>query len=153
MLYFAYGSNMSRRLMDLRCSGAEAYGLGTLEGHEFFINTSAHGSIRPASGRRVYGVLWRLAARHVAALNNYEGIDTGLYRRLVVSVRSATGMRSALVYVTRDIGKGRPHSAYMPLVIAAARDWAFPDAYIRELARIAPMRWQGARRADTGELK
>jgi gamma-glutamylcyclotransferase (GGCT)/AIG2-like uncharacterized protein YtfP len=153
MLYFAYGSNMSRHLMGLRCPGAVSCGPATREGYEFFINTSGHGSIRPAPGRRVHGVVWRLAARHVAALNNYEGIDTGLYRRLMASVRTGDGMRSALVYVTNDTGKGRPHSAYMPLVIAAARDWAFPDAYISELSRIAPMRWRGARRADTGELK
>lgn len=153
MLYFAYGSNMSRRLMALRCPGAVACGSATCERHEFFVNTGGHGSIRPAPGHRVHGVIWRLAAGHIAALNNYEGIDAGVYRRTMTSVRTGDGMRSALVYVTRNTGKGRPHSAYMPLVIAAARDWAFPDAYIRELSRIAPMRWRGARRADTGELK
>src|SRR5262245_36796153 len=59
-LHFAYGSNMSRRLMNARCAGAPALGTATLAGWRFIINPEGFGSIAPRQGGRVHGVLWRL---------------------------------------------------------------------------------------------
>ena len=77
-LHFAYGSNMSRALMQARCPRAEAIGTATLSGWRFLINPEGFGSIAPHPGERVYGVLWRLSARDLAAINAYESVDSGL---------------------------------------------------------------------------
>jgi hypothetical protein len=37
-------------------------------------------------------------------------------------------------------------------VVAAARDWDLPDAYVRTLARWAPSGFRGTRAPDTGEV-
>jgi hypothetical protein len=98
-------------------------------------------------------VLWRLGARDLAAINSYEGIDTGLYIRRMVPVRHAGSLRPALVYILRRPGEGTPRPAYIALVVAAARDWGLPQRYIRVLQRWSPSGWRGARAKDTGEIR
>src|SRR5215469_12515733 len=149
-LHFAYGSNMSRALMGARCRGAEAVGIAVLSGWRFVINPEGFGSIAPRPGGRVHGVLWRLSARDLAAVNAYESVDSGLYLRRHLAVRCGGQPATALVYIARRRGEGQPRPGYIELVVDAARDWELPDDYIRALARWAPSRWRGARPRDTG---
>src|SRR5258707_837238 len=114
-LHFAYGSNMSRALMGARCRGAEAVGIAVLSGWRFVINSEGFGSIAPQPGGRVHGVLWRLSARDLAAVNAYESIDSGLYLRRRLAVRCGETQAMALVYIAqraseRMYGSGNCHS-------------------------------------------
>jgi len=151
-LHFAYGSNMSRALMGARCRGAEAIGTATLSGWRFVINPEGFGSIAPRPGGRVHGVLWRLSARDLAAINAYESVDSGLYVRRRLPVRCGGVQAMALVYIARRQGEGTPRPGYISLVVEAAREWQLPEIYIRSLARWAPSRWRGVRAKDTGEV-
>ena len=151
-LYFAYGSNLSRALMRGRCPGALALGVATLAGWRFVITPDGVGSIARCSGDLAYGVLWRLTARHVAALNAYESLDSGLYVRRTMAVEHEAKRLAALVYVATRSGAGRARPRYISLVIDAARDWEFPESYIRSLKRWSPSGWRGARVKDTGEV-
>jgi hypothetical protein len=150
-LHFAYGSNMSRSLMGSRCPGARALGIATLSGWRFVINPEGYGSLAPQTGARVHGVLWRLSARDVAAINAYEGVACGLYLRRQLPVRWKRTM-TALVYIASRRGEGIPRPGYVGLVVEAAREWSLPDSYIRTLARWSASGWRGARPRDTGEV-
>jgi hypothetical protein len=151
-LHFAYGSNMSRALTGARCPRAEAIGIATLLGWRFVINPEGFGSIARQLGGRVHGVLWRLSARDLAAVNAYESVDSGLYVRRRLPVRCGATQATALVYIARRQGEGLPRPGYIPLVVDAAREWQLPEPYIESLARWAPSRWRGARAKDTGEV-
>src|SRR5256886_5839830 len=151
-LHFAYGSNMSRGLMATRCRGAEAIGTATLPGWRFVINPEGFGSIARQPGGCVHGVLWRLSARDLAAVNAYESIDSGLYLRRRLAARCGETQAMALVYIARRQGEGVPRPGYIPLVVDAAREWQLPEPYIRSPARWAPSRWPGAPAKDTGEV-
>jgi cation transport regulator ChaC len=152
MLHFAYGSNMSRQLMRARCPHAQALGVASLAGWRFVINCEGFGSIAPLPGGRVQGVLWRLSMRDLAAINAYESISSGLYLRRHLAVRLGTRRASALVYITRRGGEGRPRPAYIHTVVQAAREWKLPERYVRSLARWSPSAWRGVRAKDTGEV-
>jgi cation transport regulator ChaC len=158
-LHFAYGSNMSRALMGSRCPGARALGIATLSGWRFVINPEGFGSIAVQAGGRVLGVVWRLGARDLVAINAYESVATGLYRRRQLPVQWCSQQRadrqrttSALVYIASRQGEGIPRPGYIALVADAARDWKLPEPYIRTLTRWSRSRWRGARPRDTGEL-
>jgi len=97
MLHFAYGSNMSRALMAVRCPGATALGTATLVGWRFVVVRAGYGSIAPQPGGVVHGVLWRLGPRDLAAINAYESLDSGLYVRRQLPVQCGSGRASALV--------------------------------------------------------
>ena len=99
---------------------------------------SGFASIAPATGSVVYGVLWSLAPRDLAALNAYEGVDTGLYVRRTLSVRCQQRREPALVYVGTNRAPGRSKPEYQRVVVAAAYEWQLPTGYVRALERFAP---------------
>lgn len=149
--YFAYGSNMSRALMQARCPGASPVDTADLPGWRFIVTAEGFGSIVQRPGAMVCGVLWRLGPRDVAAVNAYEAINSGLYLRRTLAVRCAGRRVPALTYVSPGRGEGVGRPAYIQLVVGAAREWQLPASYIRSLERWSPSRWRGARPKDTGE--
>src|SRR5262249_41734719 len=151
-LHFAYGSNMSRALMGARCRDAAAIGIATLSGWRFVINPEGFGSIAPRPGGYVHGVLWRLSARDLAAINAYESVHSGLYLRPRLPVPCPHPQAMALVYIARRQGEVTPRPGYISLVVEAAREWQLPEIYVRSIARWAPSRWRGVRAKDTGEV-
>ncbi len=142
VLHFAYGSNMSRKLMHARCPSAVALGVAQLANWRFVITRDGFASLVSEPGAVVHGVLWQLSARDLTAVNAYEGLDVGLYRRRILPVRFNGQRRSALIYLGRSSEPGRPRPAYLDVVIEAARDWLLPDEYIDALTR-----WSSRRHA------
>jgi hypothetical protein len=151
-LHFAYGSNMSRALMAVRCPEAVPLGVATLAGFRFAITTDGVGTLVPRSGATAYGVLWRVTPRDLAAINAYESLDSGLYLRRMLPVRHGHRRVAALVYLARWGGERTPRPGYIDVVVEAARAWELPEPYIRSLRRWSPSSWRGARARDTGEL-
>lgn len=151
-LHFAYGSNMSRPHMQVRCPGATALGTAALKGWRFVINPDGYGSIEPEPGGVVHGVLWQLGARDLAAINAYENVAGGLYVRRTLSVLREGKREQALTYIAVRQGEGTPRPGYIAIVVDAARDWGLPEPYIRALMRWSPSGFTGARRKDTGEV-
>src|SRR5436309_12966263 len=149
-LYFAYGANMEPAAMQARCPTAAALGPARLTGWRYVI-ASGYGSIAPAAGATVFGVLWRLSPRDLAALNIFESLDSGLYRRVALTVERDGRPARALVYVGRRGGLPRPMPGYQERVIAAAAAWRLPPRYIAPLRRLAPS-YRRARPGETGEL-
>ena len=150
-LHFAYGSNMSRALMAARCPGARALGPASLEGWRFLIIRDGYASVGPAPGMTVHGVLWRLTARDLAALNAYENLAAGLYVRRTLPVLLGARRLSSVVYVAPRRGEGRPRPGYQELVVTAARDWDLPIAYVAKLKRWLPG-YRGILGVATGEM-
>ena len=150
-LYFAYGSNMQRAAMQTRCPGARAIGPAKLDSHRFFIGVDGWGSVRLSPGDTVHGILWRLTPRDLAALNLFENLDSGLYRRAMFTVEAGGKRARALIYVGGGGGRPRPAPGYQERVIASAADWRMPQRYLAELRRFAPG-YRGARPAETGEI-
>ena len=126
--------------MRARCPGATALGTATLAGWRFVINPDGYGSIALRPGGVVYGVLWELTARDLAALNAYENVAGGLYLRRMLPVLHEGVREPALVYIARRQGEGTPRPGYIAIVVAAARDWGLPAPYIRSLMRWSPSR-------------
>jgi hypothetical protein len=100
----------------------------------------------------VQGVAWRLRLADLAALNAYEAVGSGLYRRRRMPVLVGGRRRSALVYVGRNVTPGRPRPGYLPIVLDAARSLGLSSAYVGGLRRWSPSGWRGALPPDTGAV-
>jgi gamma-glutamylcyclotransferase (GGCT)/AIG2-like uncharacterized protein YtfP len=131
--YFAYGSNMDRAHMAKLCPRAEALGTAVVREHCFFIAHSGYGSVARKRNSLVCGVLWKIAARDIAALDAYEAVGEGLYRHAVLPVHFGGKLLRALVYVAMDARPGRASARYRATVLNAAGDWALPEEYVRLL--------------------
>lgn len=139
MLYFAYGSNMSRGPMRSRCPTAAESGLAILRGYRFVIMANGYASVVPAAGADVHGLLWRIGPQDLTALDDYEDVAGGLYRQAMLPVLQDGKSTDALVYLGCETREGRPSPDYMALVVEAARECGLPGDYIETLARFAPV--------------
>lgn len=138
-LYFAYGSNMDVAAMASRAPKSRPLGAARLPRSRFIIMEGGYASFVRDPARTVHGVLWDLALSDVRLLDRYEDIANGLYRKIQQPVlRAAGGSARALIYVGGSPLRGEPHAGYMESVIASARAWGLPEAYLRELAALAP---------------
>jgi gamma-glutamylcyclotransferase (GGCT)/AIG2-like uncharacterized protein YtfP len=152
-LYFAYGSNMDGAAMRLRCPGSRALGRARLARHKFFIMGSGYASVKCDPRMDVHGVLYELALSDVPGLDRYEDVGSGLYKKLTQPVlRDAGSPARALIYVGSSQVEGKPSAAYLNAIVAAAKDWALPEAYVSYLASLGdgaadsngtkPSRWR-----------
>ncbi len=151
IVYFAYGANMSVAAMRHRCPDAQAVGPAVLEGFRFFVGREGWGSVRPSRGDKVYGVLWRLSVRDLAALHAYELLHKGLYDLRRLPVLHDSRRLPALIYLLRNRVPGRPRPGYIESIAAAAREWALPERYVRGVERWSPSGFAGAAGIDVGE--
>jgi gamma-glutamylcyclotransferase (GGCT)/AIG2-like uncharacterized protein YtfP len=136
-LYFAYGANMDRAHMTRTAPGAGFLGVASLPSHRVAIGRSGYGTLVPAPGGLVWGVLWSLTAADAAALDGFEGVAEGFYRRGTREVTDQTGaIRAAMVYLATDDRPGAAHPSYVEQVTAAARAAGLPEHYTSELARL-----------------
>jgi cation transport regulator ChaC len=139
VLYFAFASNMVPAQMAERCPGAASRGVAVLEDHRFHIGRRGYATVVGESGASVYGILWELRPAHEDALDVYEGVRHGLYRKVHLPVRSADGTtHQAIVYVAGDPARGNAVAGYMEKVVAAAEAHSLPAAYVAELRSWLP---------------
>lgn len=136
-LYFAYGSNMDREAMRLRCPKARPLGRARLMRHRFFIMDSGFASVKRDAHQSVHGVLYDLPFADLPALDRYEEVGRGLYQKITQPVvREGAAPMRALVYVGASVQEGTASPAYLDALIAAAKSWELPERYIAWLASI-----------------
>lgn len=133
VLYFAYGSNMSRSQMAIRCPRSQPRGVALLRGWRFLINRRGFATIVPDSASFVYGILWDVPADDLRSLDEKEGVKFGTYRRDEVDLDVAGERLAAQTYIARDDVSGEPMPGYLERVIEGAREFRLPGAYITEL--------------------
>lgn len=141
-LCFAYGSNMDPRQMRVRCPDAVSLGRATLDGFRFLINRRGVATLERRRQSSVMGVLWALSPRCEAALDRFEGVVWGFYRKTEAVVRDEDGAaHSALVYIDPVRERGFPRPGYMEKVLLGARRAGIPEsnfaAYFNWLRRHA----------------
>lgn len=131
---FAYGANLCSAGMRQRCASARPLGAAHLDDWRFTITRDGYASIVPAAGSTVHGVLWQIAPRDEEALDAFENVASGLYRKLHMPVTGTNGPVRALIYVARSRTSGRPRRGYLDqIVLPAARAWGLPHAHLCEL--------------------
>jgi hypothetical protein len=152
MLHFAYGSNMSRAVMERHAPAARPVGVASPANHRFVISADGYATVVPARAQTVYGVLWRLTPRDRVMLDAWENVAARLYHAVFLTVRHACGRWPALVYIARSSREGRAKAGYVELVISAAREWDLPDDYVALLQRWRPAYPRGGSGRKLGEF-
>jgi len=127
-LYFAYGSNIDTVAMAQRCPRSIAIGPARFVRHRLAVMREGWLTVLRDPHATVYGVLWDLALSDVPALDRYEGVGVGLYRKALQSVATDKGAKRALVYFGANAGPGVAAADYIETIIAAARQWNLPIA-------------------------
>ena len=141
--YFAYGSNMNRAQMRSRAGQIFEEQLGRLENYEMLFNKKARGgsgtaNIRPAPGKTVYGVLYKIPQSAFRNLDRYEGVPEH-YRRIEVNVTNGAGKKiAAQAFIATKVEKSlRPASHYLQVILEGAGEHGLPAEYIAQIKAAA----------------
>ncbi len=128
-LYFAYASNMDPRQMRARCPGASPYGRARLERWSFRIGHRGVATVIPATDDMVWGALWWVSEHHLDALDGFEGVALGRYRREVVSVVGDSGPVEAAVYIEPFTESAPAREGYAERILHGAEFFGLPEEY------------------------
>jgi gamma-glutamylcyclotransferase (GGCT)/AIG2-like uncharacterized protein YtfP len=138
-LYAAYGSNLDPAQMKERCPYSPSAGTGWLEGWRLTFGgedlgwEGALATIVEEPGSRVYVGLYDVTPLDERVLDEWEGADTGLYRKVRVRVASLDGDELAWVYLLDSFEGGLPSARYLGVLSDAAEKAGAPDDYVTEL--------------------
>lgn len=137
-LYIAYGSNLNRRQMKLRCPGSGVVGTAVIEDYRLLFRGSKTGSyltIEPWEGGRVPVAVWEVTAADERSLDRYEGYPV-FYRKIGMElevtlassgeVRTLEGFAYAM-YPDRPLGA--PSNSYFITCAQGYRSFGF-DSHI-----------------------
>lgn len=151
-LYFAYGSNMSRRQMRERCPDHECLGRAVLKNHALCFPRSSPirkcgvAGLVERPGAEVWGVVYRLHDKDLAALDRREGYDharpfhVNRYDRQTVQVVMEGGGIDCYTYLARpEPGEHVPNTEYLATIIAGAEENGLPEDYVRVLRLITTL--------------
>jgi len=134
-LYFSYGANMDIAAMARRCPNSKPLCLARLPRHRFIVTVDGYASVIRDPRETVHGVLWDCALGDIRTLDKFEEIASGLYVKINQPVIVPGGAKRALIYVGRSGEIGRPKTGYLENIIASAKSWALPEAYIAAMTR------------------
>lgn len=138
-LYAAYGSNMDPAQMLERCPHSPSAGTGWIMGWRLTFgaeNLGADGAlatlVEDPSGA-VFVALYDLLPLDESRLDSWEGVDTGLYRKIRLRVHTLDGDVLAWVYVLNEYEGGLPSARFLRLLAEAAERAGAPDDYVAAL--------------------
>ena len=141
--YFAYGSNLSRKQFHARAGNVLEEIPGELKNYELTFNKKVRGgtasaNIRPAPGKSVRGVLYKISEHAYRVLDRFEGAPEH-YRRIEVRVTTMDAREiSAQVYIASKVEKGlRPAAHYLQTILVGATEHGLPEDYVRSIREAA----------------
>ncbi len=141
--YFAYASNMNGAQFRSRAGQILSQEQARLENYELIFNKKSRGgsataNIRPAPGKTVRGVLYKVAESAFHNLDRFEGVPEH-YRRIEVTVTDGRGKKiPAQVYIATKVENGlRPAAHYLQTILDGAAEHGLPTEYINEVKATA----------------
>jgi gamma-glutamylcyclotransferase (GGCT)/AIG2-like uncharacterized protein YtfP len=137
VLYAAYGSNLDPRQMSDRCPHSPLRGTGWLSGWRLTFGGEGWEGALPTVVEeelsQVFVALYDVTDADEAALDVWESADSGLYRKIRLTIATLDGEQVAWVYVLNDFEGGTPSARTIGLLSDAAEAAGAPDDYVREL--------------------
>lgn len=139
VFYAAYGSNLDPERMALRAPHSPLQGTGWLMGWRLTFGgenvgwEGALGTLVEDPEHQVYVACYDLTPADEKALDEWEGVPIGLFRKLKVRVQTLDGDVPAWIYVLNAYEGGLPSARYLGMIADAAEAGGAPHDYVTEL--------------------
>lgn len=137
--YFAYGSNLLKAQMKLRCPSSSPLALATLNNFKLTFKSNKRGNgvadIVPSKDSEVLGALYQVTADDIKRLDKFEG-HPFVYKRQNVTVETDEGKVIAIAYIMKPefIAKA-PKEDYLQKIILGYQDWNLPEENLEEFIK------------------
>ncbi|SDQ11582.1 gamma-glutamylcyclotransferase family protein [Quadrisphaera sp. DSM 44207] len=147
-LYAAYASNMHPERMAARAPHSPLRSTGWVGGWRLTFGGEERGwdgalaTLVEDPTEQVFVAVYDLTDADEAALDEWEGVDIGLYRKIRVRASTMAGETTAWAYVLDAYEGGLPSAFYLGMLADAAEAAGAPDDYVAAL-RTRPCRSAG----------
>jgi len=118
-LYFAYGSNLNVEQMSYRSPTAKPLGSAYFPGWRLVFRGVADIEVGEPEDMLPVGI-WEIGPEDEVALDRYEGVKHGLYRRVMIN-----GM---LTYQMNRSGYAYPDIGYFKTILRGYRDFGLDES-------------------------
>ena len=115
-LYFAYGANLNKEGMRVRCPGAMIVRSHQLKDWRLIFSGVA--TIQPSPGDTVSGAIWSITDKCEKSLDMFEGFPT-LYRKEYIRIRG----HEVMFYVMNHDKPSEPSLGYLMTIAEGYEDW------------------------------
>ena len=138
-LYAAYGTNLDPARMSERCPHSILHSTGWLTGWRLTFGGEEHGwdgalsTIVQDAFEQVFVAVFDVTPEDERALDGWEAVDTGLYRKTKVRVSTMTGELVVWTYVLDAYEGGLPSASYLGVLANAAEAAGAPADYVSGL--------------------
>jgi hypothetical protein len=132
--YIAYGSNLNKDQMMMRCPGAKATGTSILDGWELLFKGSKTGSyltIERAEGATTPVAIWEVTPEDEQSLDRYEGYPSFYYKRQFDMVCGGKKIKAFAYIMHEDRPIGIPTQFYIQTCLKGYDDFGFDSAVLR----------------------
>ncbi len=135
-LYAAYGPNLDPARMVGRCPHSPLRGAGWLEGWRLTFGGAdlgwdgAMATIVQDPFEQVFVAVYDVTREDIAAMDEWESVDTGLFRKIRVRVSMMTGEVVAWAYVLDAFEGGLPSASYLGVLADSAEAADAPSDYV-----------------------
>ncbi len=122
MKYIAYGSNMERKQMELRCPGAKMIGIGYISGYrlEFYRNATVEKSGNTKD--RVPVAVWDIDQQDELNLDCYEGFPDYYFKDYIPVCMEDGSIVTGMIYLMKEIRYLPPNRHYYDGIANTYRD-------------------------------
>jgi gamma-glutamylcyclotransferase (GGCT)/AIG2-like uncharacterized protein YtfP len=140
-LYAAYGTNLDPARMSARCPHSPLQTTGWLAGWRLTFGGEEHGwdgslaTIVQDPGEQVFVAVYDVNPEDEQALDGWESVDSGLYRKTKVRVATMTGELVVWTYVLDAYEGGLPSASYLGVLADAAEAADAPADYVAAMRR------------------
>jgi len=139
---------MDPEQMRERCPHSPSQGTGWLIGWRLTFGGEELGwegalaTVVEDAGDQVFVMIYDVPSQDEAALDAWEGADSGIYNKIRVRVQSLSGEHLVWLYVLDGYEGGLPSARYLGLMADAAEKAGAPDDYVAAM-RTRPCRTIG----------
>lgn len=132
-IYFAYGSNLNKAQMRVRCPKAELVDTGVIKDYSLCFRRVADIEYNPHCDMEVPVGIWKITQDCLDALDVYEGYPS-LYRREMLEAESdrAWGTWQGITYLMNSESYAMPSPDYFASIEQGYRDCDIEQARLEE---------------------
>lgn len=123
-LYIAYGSNLNKKQMKIRCPDATFVGAGII--HDFQLlfrgGKNAVATIEPCEKESVQAGLWKISKEDEYALDRYEGYPTLYYKKSFKVQLNGERVEAMAYIMDPQYIIGAPSASYYQTIVQGYQD-------------------------------
>lgn len=127
--YIAYGSNLDKTQMAMRCPESKPIARGWLKNYRLVFQGNkygAHANVIPDQEEDTPVAIWEISKRDEANLDMYEGVAGGYYTKEYMTIKVNGEQKKGLIYIMTPHGFGTPAQRYFETIRKGYADFNLP---------------------------